>query len=98
MAPRPILASLAVLAALTAAAAAVHIVFDETSWTKQHWDQQKLDPSVWSHLNPSAEALASKDALEVIKRSTSNSLDGPIPRRTASPPAACAALGGAALS
>lgn len=88
MRAKPLAAALAALALLAAAVSAVHIVYDETSWTKQQWAQQKIEPGVWSHLNPSAEALGSSDALEVLKATISNSLDGPMPRRTAAPPPA----------
>ena len=70
-------------ALLAVAVTGVHIVYDETSWTKQHWEKQKIDSIIWEHLNPSDEALKGSSALELIKTTASNSLDGPMPRRAA---------------
>lgn len=65
---------------------AVHIIYDEVLWTKQNWEEYKIDPGIWGHLNPSDEALKESDMLKAVKKTQLNSLDGPMPRRTASAP------------
>jgi hypothetical protein len=65
---------------------AVHIVYDETVWTKQNWADYKIDPGVWGYLNPSDEVIKSPELLSELQKTSWNSLDGPMPRRTASAP------------
>jgi hypothetical protein len=60
---------------------AAHIVYDETSWTKQEWPQQRIDPGLWRHLNPADDAIKDPDMLAAIKKAKWDSLDGPSPRR-----------------
>ena len=64
----------------------VHIIYDEVLWTKQNWEEYKIDPGIWGHLNPSEEVLSDPDLLSIVRRTKLNSLDGPEPRRTASAP------------
>lgn len=79
------------LAALLAAAAVLqlvatsHIIYDETVWTKRGWEEYKIEPSSWNSLNPADDAVKVPGALEALKKTERNSLDGPLPRR---PPSA----------
>jgi hypothetical protein len=67
-------------------AVGIHIIYDEALWTKQNWEQYKIDPGIWGHLNPSDDIIKDLDLLSVVQKTAMNSLDGPMPRRTSRPP------------
>lgn len=64
----------------------VHIVYDETLWTKQNWATYKIDPGIWGHLNPADDIVKQPELRSLVQQTTLNSLDGPMPRRAASAP------------
>jgi hypothetical protein len=75
--------------------AGAHLIYDETLWTKsEEWGQYRLEPGIWERLNPADDAIQEPELRATLQKSSWNSLDGPLPRRTVTSPLCVHIAGG----
>ncbi len=71
-------------------AAAVNVIYDETRWTKEHWNKYKVEFEPLRDFTPSEEVPSDPALKTALSGSKLNSLDGPSERRLVSRPSGCA--------